>query len=130
MKRGIDTLLRRCHSCGVTNTSPLYRMIERRLVGQTLAEFVASRRATSSWTAMAAEITETTDVEVSDETLRRWFVDRLQVEVRVHPDSNGTPPGTPAPSRPPVQPKPAPPPRPPQPARADSDGDGSGERAA
>lgn len=66
----------------MTNQSPLYRMIEARLDG-TLAEFVASRRASQSWAAMANEITSTTEIEVSDETLRRWFADRITVEVRV-----------------------------------------------
>lgn len=66
----------------MTKPSSLYRMIEDRLDG-TLPEFVAARRASLSWTAMAAEITSTTGIEVSDETLRRWFADRITVEVRV-----------------------------------------------
>lgn len=70
----------------MTNHSPLYRMIEARLDG-TLAEFVASRRASQSWTAMATEIVETTKIEVSDETLRRWFADRITVEVKVRTES-------------------------------------------
>lgn len=70
-----------CHCCGVTNRSPLYRMIERRLDGS-LAEFVAARRLTTSWTAMAAELVQATDCEISDETLRRWFAGRLEVVVK------------------------------------------------
>jgi hypothetical protein len=62
----------------VTKHSPLYRMIERRLDGS-LAEFVAARRATTSWSAMAAELAQLTDCELSDETLRRWFADRIEV---------------------------------------------------
>jgi hypothetical protein len=67
---------------GVTKPSPLYQLIEAKLEG-TLAEFVAARRATESWTAMATELTELTGHEVSDETLRRWFADRITVEVKV-----------------------------------------------
>lgn len=61
---------------------PLYRMIEKRLDG-TLAAWVEQRRADTSWAAMAAELTATTEIEVSRETLRRWFADRIQVEVKV-----------------------------------------------
>jgi hypothetical protein len=57
-------------------------MIEARLDG-TLADFVAARKASHSWTAMAEEITAITQIEVSDETLRRWFADRITVEVKV-----------------------------------------------
>jgi hypothetical protein len=32
---------------------------------------------------MAAELTATTEIEVSRETLRRWFADRVSVEVKV-----------------------------------------------
>ncbi len=63
-----------CHSYGVTNHSSLYRNIEKRLPG-TLAEVVAARRATHTWKALAGEITLATDMEVSDETIRRWFGD-------------------------------------------------------
>lgn len=59
-------------------------LIEKRLDG-TIEEFVAARRATSSWTAMAAELTEKTGLPVSDETLRRWFADRISYEVKVSP---------------------------------------------
>jgi len=68
--------------CGVDEPSTLYLLIEARLKG-TLTEFVAQRRATCSWAAMARELSETTGTEVSDETLRRWFADRIQVEVKV-----------------------------------------------
>lgn len=57
-------------------------LIEKRL-DCSLVEFVAARRATQSWTAMAAEITEKTGMPVSDETLRRWFAGRITVEVKV-----------------------------------------------
>lgn len=57
-------------------------MIEARLPG-TLAEFVAARRAGSTWDEMAAEIVSATQIEVSGETLRRWFADRITVEVKV-----------------------------------------------
>jgi hypothetical protein len=60
----------------------LYRMIEKRLDG-TLADWIAQRRAGLSWAAMATELTATTEIEVSRETLRRWFADRVSVEVKV-----------------------------------------------
>jgi hypothetical protein len=64
--------------------SRLYMLIEKRIEG-TLADFIAARRATKSWATMAAELAEITgpDYAVSDETLRRWFADRITVEVRV-----------------------------------------------
>lgn len=62
--------------------SRLYRLIEERLDG-TLAEYVASRRPAASWKAMAAELTATTGVEVSWESLRTWFADRIQIQVTV-----------------------------------------------
>ncbi len=67
--------------CGMTEPSNLYLLIEARLDG-TLAEFVAQRRATTSWTAMAQELSELANRKVSDETLRRWFADRIEVIVR------------------------------------------------
>lgn len=66
--------------------SRLQMLIERDLAkGRhgTLAEFVAQRRASSSWTAMARELSDLTGRQVSDETLRRWFADRIQIEVTV-----------------------------------------------
>lgn len=63
--------------------SPLYRLIESQIEG-TLADFVAARRGSgSSWTDLAAELTQLTQVEISDETIRRWFADRLKIEVTV-----------------------------------------------
>lgn len=62
--------------------SVLYRLIEECLDG-TLAEFVAARRATSSWQDIADSIKEATGVEVNRETLRLWFADRLTIEVKV-----------------------------------------------
>lgn len=89
MNRGIDTEAWECHAFAVTKPSPLYRMIEHRL-DSTLAEFVAARlQAKASWLTMAAEITETTQIEVSDETLRRWFADRVQVTVTIAPATVG-----------------------------------------
>jgi hypothetical protein len=49
----------------------------------TLIEFVARRRASQSWRAIAEEIEEITGIWVSDDSLRRWFADRIQVEVKV-----------------------------------------------
>lgn len=62
--------------------SPLYRLIEERLDG-TLADLIAARRPHTGWRDIAAEIHTLTGVEVSWETLRTWFVDRIHVEVTV-----------------------------------------------
>jgi hypothetical protein len=70
----------------VNEPSKLQMLIERDLAEKklgTLDDFVASRRATSSWTAIAAELSEASGRDVSDETVRRWFADRLQIEVKV-----------------------------------------------
>lgn len=62
--------------------SRLYRLIEERLDG-TLADYVAARRPAASWKSMAAELTATTGIEVSWESLRTWFADRIQISVTV-----------------------------------------------
>jgi hypothetical protein len=49
----------------------------------TLPDFVASRRAKLSWAAIAKELSELTGRDLSDETLRRWFADRIEIEVKV-----------------------------------------------
>lgn len=70
----------------VDEPSRLQMLIEKDLAAKelgTLDDFVATRRATSSWTAIASELSEATGRNVSDETLRRWFADRLQIEVKV-----------------------------------------------
>lgn len=79
--------------CGMTtrtpapNHSPLYALIEERLDGTTLAEFVAGfvreQGLGFSWSGLAAELTRKTGRPVSDESLRRWFTDRIKVEVTV-----------------------------------------------
>lgn len=62
--------------------SRLYRLIEERLDG-TLAELIAARRPQTSWRDIAAEVETLTGIEVSWETLRMWFLDRITVEVTV-----------------------------------------------
>lgn len=62
--------------------SQLYRLIEERLPG-TLAELIAQRRPHTPWRVIAEEIRETTRISVSWETLRGWFIDRIEIEVRV-----------------------------------------------
>lgn len=62
--------------------SRLYRLIEERLDG-TLAELIAARRPHTSWKDIAAEVTEMSGIEVSWESLRLWFADRITVEVTV-----------------------------------------------
>jgi hypothetical protein len=66
----------------MTQPTPLYRLVEARL-GIPLAEYVAERRATTSWRAMAADLTERTSENVTYETLRSWFADRIQTTVVV-----------------------------------------------
>lgn len=66
----------------MTQPTPLYRLVEARL-GKPLSEYVAERRATTSWRAMAADLTEKTGESVTYETLRGWFADRLQTTVVV-----------------------------------------------
>ena len=61
----------------MTTQSSLYRMIEKRLPVP-LTEWVAARRSTHTWRAMAGELVLATDIEVSAETIRRWFSDAEQ----------------------------------------------------
>jgi hypothetical protein len=63
-------------------TTRLYRLIEERIEGS-LADFIAARWPTSGWRTIAAELTEITDIEITGETLRNWFADRIHFEVRV-----------------------------------------------
>lgn len=50
----------------------------------TLADFVAARRTSAaSWTEIATDLSGVTGRSISDETVRRWFADRLHIEVRV-----------------------------------------------
>lgn len=60
--------------------TPLYRLVEDRLDGS-LAEYVAQRRATTSWRTMAADLTAQTGVHVTYETLRGWFAHRIRTTV-------------------------------------------------
>lgn len=66
----------------MTQPSPLYRLIEQQLETP-LADLIAARRPAMSWRDIAAEIKGRTDIEVSAEALRLWFVDRITVEVTV-----------------------------------------------
>jgi hypothetical protein len=53
--------------------SRLYKLIERGL-GEDFEALVAARRQYEySWAALAREISDRSEIEVSDETLRRWF---------------------------------------------------------
>lgn len=109
----------RGHAYGVNEPSRLQMLIERDLAEKrlgTLPDFVARRRATSSWTGIARDLSEATGREVSDETVRRWFADRVQVEVTIDAGSRpgggaGSGPGGgsgtgPSPSTPPAPPAP------------------------
>lgn len=66
--------------------SSLYVLIER-LLGRSLEEYVAERRAPLqgrpplSWRTIAAELSAEIDFEVNHESLRLWFGDRPQVVV-------------------------------------------------
>lgn len=53
--------------------SRLYKLIERGL-GEDFEALVAARRQYEySWAAIAREVSDRSEIEVSDETLRRWF---------------------------------------------------------
>lgn len=68
----------------MTAPTSLQSLIEERLIGVSLAEFVATRYAARrSWDDMADELSDLTGVPVSRESLRRWYAARLRVEVRV-----------------------------------------------
>jgi hypothetical protein len=59
----------------MTERSKLYRLIERGL-GSSLVDLVAKRRTYDySWAAIAREVSDQSGIEVSDETLCRWFRD-------------------------------------------------------
>ncbi len=66
----------------MTPTSTLYRLIDAKLDGL-LDEFVATRRPDRSWQEICDKIQEVTGESVNRETLRLWYVDRLEVEARV-----------------------------------------------
>lgn len=70
----------------MSDPTKLQMLIERDLAAKKLGsldDFVASRRATESWRAIAAELSEVTGREVSSEAVRRWYGDRLHIQVRV-----------------------------------------------
>jgi hypothetical protein len=64
----------------MSQPTALYQLVEARL-GRSLVEYVAERRATTSWRAMAADLTETAGITVTYETLRGWFADRVQTTI-------------------------------------------------
>lgn len=57
----------------MTDRSQLYKLIERGLGEDFEALVAARRRYEYPWAAIAREVAGRTDIEVSDETLRRWF---------------------------------------------------------
>lgn len=61
-------------------------LIERDLAAKnlgTLPDFIAARRPRQSWQQIAGELSDASGRHVSHETLRRWFADRITVEVKV-----------------------------------------------
>lgn len=62
----------------MTQPSRLYRLIEERIDG-TLVDYVAARRPATSWRDLADEISKLTGIEISNEGLRLWFGDRIEV---------------------------------------------------
>lgn len=70
----------------MTQPTPLYRLVEARLGGEgSLTQYVEERRATTSWRAMAVDLSERTGESVTYETLRLWFADRIETTVTVKP---------------------------------------------
>jgi hypothetical protein len=71
----------------VNEPSKLQMLIERDLAAKKLGaldDFVATRRGQStSWRAIAEELSVATGREVTGEAVRRWYADRLQIEVKV-----------------------------------------------
>lgn len=64
----------------MSQPSVLYQLVEARLDG-TLVEYVVEHRATTSWRAMAADLSERTGVHLTHQTLMNWFADRIQTTV-------------------------------------------------
>jgi len=60
----------------------LYRLLEEKL-GRPLADFIAERRARQTWPEIAEALVDETGIAVSSESVRNWFKDRIQIEVRV-----------------------------------------------
>ncbi len=84
--RRVDAKAWQCHSCVMDEPTQLQMLIERdfeRLGLGSLDEFVATRRAHSSWYVMARELTEVTGRHVHAQTLNRWYADRITVEVKI-----------------------------------------------
>lgn len=50
----------------------LYQLIEARL-GESLADFIAARRPSTSWRQLAGDLSDRTATAVSFESLRTWF---------------------------------------------------------
>jgi hypothetical protein len=70
----------------MSQPTPLFQLVEARLGGVgALDRYVAEQRATTSWRVMAADLTERTGVQVTYETLRLWFADRIETTVTVKP---------------------------------------------
>lgn len=67
---------------GMSQPSVLYQLVEARLDG-TLVDYVAEKRASMSWRAMAADLQERTGVELTHQTLVNWFGDRIQTTVTI-----------------------------------------------
>jgi hypothetical protein len=66
--------------------SPLYRLIESALgADTTLADLIAELRGSRSWQEIADEIERRTRININRETLRLWFGDRIEVDVKVAP---------------------------------------------
>ena len=62
--------------------TPLSRLIELKL-GRDLREHVVeARNAGHDWRKIATDLTERTDVAVSNETVRAWFADELVLVLR------------------------------------------------
>jgi hypothetical protein len=60
--------------------SQLYRLLEARIEG-TLLDFVLARWPHTGWRKISDELKALTGITVGHETLRRWFGDRIAVEV-------------------------------------------------
>lgn len=72
----------------MTQPTPLFQLVEARLGGLgELDRYVAERRASTSWRTMAADLTEKAGVQVTYETLRGWYADRVRTTITVEPSA-------------------------------------------
>lgn len=72
----------------MTQPTPLYRLVEERLGGEgALDRYVEEHKPTTSWRAMAADLSKRTNVQITYVTLSNWFAGRVKTTVVVKPSA-------------------------------------------